>query len=382
VSASVVVIHHLILVSVVSLAAVYVIGAHPTGVSWLLSETPLHIFWDGPDFVVVFFVLSGLVLSMAAAAGAPFRPASYYSGRFVRLYLPVWGSLVIAAIAHVVVSHGSVHGATFWLNEHSGPLTVRPALHDLTLVDGAGDGEYATVLWSLRWEVTFSILLPVFLFVGSWIKPAALIILTLVVMAVAGVRFQSIYCMSPFMLGVALAFGRDRIVDWMTGPRACVLMTLSVCGLTAHWWLGSGIQQHIAVALIGFGATALVAVAMCPGVGERLFGNGPVEAIGRRSFSLYLVHEPILVAIAFALGGKPNVIVLAAISVPFIAAVTEVFYRYVERPAHTVAKATGRSVAQRVAAPKQIRLRPIQARAREVIPGGRPGAQDLFHREP
>jgi len=63
--------------------------------------------------------------------------------------------------------------------------------------------------------------------------------------------------------------------------------------------------------------------------------------IGKRSFTLYLVHEPIVVAAAFALGGRPSVIVLAAVSLPVIAIVTEVFYRYVERPTHRLARSLG-----------------------------------------
>ena len=59
------------------------------------------------------------------------------------------------------------------------------------------------------------------------------------------------------------------------------------------------------------GATGLVATAMVPGPFGRWLETRPMQAVGRRSFSLYLVHEPIVVATAFALGGRPSTLLLA-----------------------------------------------------------------------
>jgi peptidoglycan/LPS O-acetylase OafA/YrhL len=64
VAASVVVVHHLILASVAGLAIAYTAGPRSHGIDHLLTYTPLHVIWAGPQFVIVFFVLSGLVLSL------------------------------------------------------------------------------------------------------------------------------------------------------------------------------------------------------------------------------------------------------------------------------------------------------------------------------
>lgn len=338
IAASVVVIHHLLLASVVSLAAVYLTGAHPVGLARLLSYTPLHIIWAGPEFVIVFFVLSGLVLSLAAAAGARFIARQYYPNRFIRLYVPVWGSLIVGAVAHVVISHASVHGATWWLNHHHERLTLHRAAYDSTLVYEAGDPQFSGVLWSLRWEVYFSILLPVFLFVGSKVRFELLTAATLGVILVGATSHQTLHYLPPFMLGVALAYGRDRLRAWMTPARAWSLLGLAVIGLTADWWLRNGFGRHVALMLVAAGAMCAVAVAMCPGFFADFLNRRPVNLVGKRSFSLYLVHEPVIVATAFALGGKPSPIVLAVVALPVIAIVTELFYRGVERPAHNLAR--------------------------------------------
>jgi peptidoglycan/LPS O-acetylase OafA/YrhL len=54
-----------------------------------LSYTPLHLVWAGPEAVLVFFVLSGLVLSAATQGRSDFRWSAYYPSRLMRLYLPV-----------------------------------------------------------------------------------------------------------------------------------------------------------------------------------------------------------------------------------------------------------------------------------------------------
>ena len=55
--------------------------------------------WDGTGAVLVFFVLSGFVLTLAftgpAKSGEP-RWANYYARRIPRLYVPVWAAIALA----------------------------------------------------------------------------------------------------------------------------------------------------------------------------------------------------------------------------------------------------------------------------------------------
>ena len=331
-AASIVVVQHLLLASVAGLAALYLGGANASGAK---------VSWAGPEAIIVFFVLSGLVLSLGAAAGKRFVASFYYPCRLARLYVPVWGALIVAAVAHEVIVHRFVPGATWWLNGHAGPLTLHRAAFDSTLVYEAGDGQFSSVLWTLRWEVIFSVLLPAFLFVGSRVRWDLLVVATIVVIAFGGGKYELARYLAPFMLGVALAYGRGRITEWMTPRKARLLLIGSIASLTADWWLRTGFVSHIGLGLVAAGATGLVTVAMCPGSFANFLNSRPLRLVGQRSFTLYLVHEPIVVAAAFALGGRPSVIVLAAVSLPVIAIVTEVFYRYVERPTHRLARSLG-----------------------------------------
>jgi len=138
-AALVVVLHHALLASAPNLASVYSVSPSASlgKVEWLLAYTPLHIVWAGQEFVVVFFVLSGFVLSLPAVRGKQQPASSYYPSRLLRLYIPVWGALAFAAVMHVAVNHRAVDGASFWLNTHSQALGLGGLTREATLVTGA-----------------------------------------------------------------------------------------------------------------------------------------------------------------------------------------------------------------------------------------------------
>ena len=73
-------------------------------------------------------------------------------------------------------------------------------------------------------------------------------------------------------------------------------------------------------------------------------GNGSlVRWLGMRSFSLYLIHEPIVVSVTFALRSN-NAFLVAMLALPLSLLVTEAFFRLMERPSHRLAQAAGRVI--------------------------------------
>jgi peptidoglycan/LPS O-acetylase OafA/YrhL len=378
-AALVVLLHHTLLASQPTLAGPYNVGPYPTSgsLAWLITFTPLHIFWAGGEFVVLFFVLSGFVLSLPTArSGKQPRIASYYPSRFLRLYLPVWAALLFAAALHFLGSHASLRGASWWLNGHSQALTLEGLRQDAGLLSKQTGLSWALpdVLWSLRWEVLFSLALPLLLMLavrvrswhaygvalpvrahgrppGAWHSWSTILaLLCLLALARHGSN-EYLLELPPFLLGMLLAFRFAQIQRLALALRArtprntCAQLLLGavcICALTADWWIpGEG------AAITGLGAV-LVALGAClmliAALSVRAFGAFLCSSVmawtGKRSYSLYLVHSPIVVALAFAYRGhmSPGYL-LGAISLSLLAAA--LFFHFFEAPAHRLARRLG-----------------------------------------
>ncbi len=359
-AAFVVLLHHCLLTSP-SFAIAYRSKVPPVVHDWgwaaLLTYTPLHLVWDGPAAVMMFFILSGYVLTSPFASGKRGGWPSYYAQRFLRLYLPVWGALLFALIAVTVVQRHYTPGATYFVNLHAtAPHGVMQAARNATLL--LKTGWLDSPLWSLRFEVAFSAVLPLAVWYGAvarrWWAPKMFLCLAVIVL---GWKLHGTFLeFAPaFGLGVVLAFEQDRFRQWTSVLRRphWILFTAGCLILISAYWdlWGLGLGR---IAPIGQGLAAIggcgVLIAMRDWSGARAAGSAaPVQWLGKRSFSLYLIHEPIVLTVAFALGGRPRLGLLLLISIPLALMFAELFYRLVERPSHRLARGAGRAVSFRSA---------------------------------
>ncbi|QKS88052.1 acyltransferase family protein [Curtobacterium flaccumfaciens] len=342
VAAAVVLIHHGLLV-VPTLSDGNNGQPIPANRAWLV-DTPLHVFWAGGEAVFVFFVLSGFVLTLPALRRAQDWIA-YYPSRLLRLYIPVIASVGLALALFLLVPRTPEAGASGWLLRHVEPLTAGGLLGDLTLV---APTRLNSPLWSLTWEVAFSLLLPLFVLIAKathrvwWLTAIAALLLSAL-----GRQYREDWLMylPMFLLGSALAAGWERIPEIRRGP-GWVLAGLAVLGITFEWWLPrSLVGIHVPMVVV---ASAGLIVLLCGKwlPAERVM-LGPVpRALGRLSFSLYLVHEPITVSVAYLLPTSvPWLTMLVAIPVAVV--VAGLFARLVELPAHRLAKRVARTITAR-----------------------------------
>jgi peptidoglycan/LPS O-acetylase OafA/YrhL len=89
--------------------------------------------------------------------------------------------------------------------------------------------------------------------------------------------------------------------------------------------------------------------------------------LGKVSFSLYLVHVPVLATLAFSWGDENWPLVLLA-GMPLSVLVAWAFYAVVERPAHLLARASARGTRHLFSS------RYAEAEARAASPSGEHGA--------
>lgn len=344
-AAFVVLIHHCFLVSPQLSSAVDSNGTGPFDLwVWWATFTPLHLLWAGQEAVYVFFILSGFVLTLPFVGNSRPNWAAYFPKRIVRIYLPVWASLVLALGVAWAFPRVADPEFSSWVNLHD---ELPKVLSDALLLWGAGS--LNSPLWSLQWEMTFSLLLPLYVVAAEAFRRRWLVgIAGLAVLIGAGamVHMTGPVYILIFGVGALMATRLDVLEGWSRRIGRWGWMSLFGASmvLLSFRWVFPQVQFGIATATLGGALLIYAFIAWPPTIA--MGNNFLVHWLGMRSFSLYLVHEPILVSVAFFLHAtNPLHVSLFAVPVSLLAA--EVFFRLVERPSHRLAGLIGRAVTNR-----------------------------------
>lgn len=355
VAAVVVVVHHALLTFPQLADAYYERNRTGEGpLSWALAYTPLHLVWAGTEAVYLFFILSGIVLVLPVLrAGRRFSWLAYYPQRIVRLYLPViaavaWGALIVLFVGRFTDARlGS------WMNARPPGYTPSGLAQDITLVFGTS--RVISPLWSLRWEVLFSLLLPIFVVLAVvatrlwWLKLSAVFLL---IPLGSALDSPYLFYLPMFAVGALLVAewqklgtmlrGLDRTRwGWPAFSLIAVLLT------TITWTLaGLGVPRAIDpyvdwIPVVGVAMLVLLA-GFCGRV-RRVLESPIPRWLGTISFSLYLVHEPLIIAarlLTFPLSAWVGLL----ISIPLAFGLAFLFARFIEQPAHMLSKWIGSKV--------------------------------------
>lgn len=358
-----VVLHHLYLVATPVLIKQG--GSGPGSADWWLSDTPLKLATAGAEAVLVFFILSGLVVALPAIRQKHFVWSAFLGGRMIRLYLPVWASLALGTVLLLAIPRDPavVTDGSWLANANARSTTVDSLLHQSALTQASYDVN--NVLWSLRWELAFSALLPLFVAIAVLVRRRwwAAAIAAVVLSAVgAQTNTAALQYLPIFFLGTLLAVQLDVLREWirrrMLRPRARLwsagLVTGSLLLLIAGWLIrfvapAGTLANDLTTDVEAVGALGLVIAAIGAPFLRRGLESRACQWLGRVSFSLYLVHVPIIATLAFALGDRMWWLVVA-IGIPLSLVAAWAFYTVIEGPSHRLAQWTTARIAARVSA--------------------------------
>lgn len=319
----------------------------------------LGLVSDGSVAVAIFFVLSGVVLTLPfLGAGGWRRWLAYYPRRVLRLYLPVWASIVLAVGWYLAVPRRTGDDLPWWVADHAHPIALRPLAQAFTLTRTTF---LNTPLWSLVWEVAFSLLLPLFVLTVSgrrrW-ERLALVGAAFAAIAVGGlINVGALIMLPQFLIGAVIATSIEplqRALGRVPRPGRWGIAALAVGLVWVSWveWL-LDLPAFAPIAWVAkVAASTLIVLAFLGFPRVMAFADTrPVQWLGRISFSLYLVHEPLLVSLRLLLApAQPSFWLMAALGVPLSLALGHAFYVVIERPAHRLAQFVGRWVRHRLAA--------------------------------
>ena len=320
----------------------------------LLKYTPLHIFWSGHEAVILFFVLSGFVLSMPFISKNNVQYTSFLAKRICRIYIPYLAALGAGILALSIVDHREIDGLSAWVNRiWQEPLNAQVIWSHILLIGMVNNDAIDPVIWSLVHEMRISLffpllMLPVVRF--GWRTN----LLIAAVLAFSGFMVQylvsqyaehwndfgmSIQYSALFIIGGLLAKHRtvlSQCFQAMARQHKSMLGILAVMLYTYPWWFMHDVKllhrPIIDDAVVGAGASIMVVIALTPGIVSGILTCRAAVYLGRVSYSLYLYHAIVLLACLHLLYGSIPVWAIWPISFVLTIAVSTLAYYATEIP--------------------------------------------------
>lgn len=298
--------------------------------------------WNlGAPGVDVFFVLSGYVLALPHLHhGRPMHFVPFVLRRLRRLY-PAYLAAVLLAL---VLKH--LHGPeklTEIVTRWQQPLTLRELGENLFLLSPTMDMQSLNpVVWTLQVELHMALVFPLLLMlVGRTPVPSTTVLLLgLLVGFVGGFFVQSVGMLPLFLLGALLAKHTKEVEDlFRRFPllRHGALVADLALVFHRHWLTHEDLFYVRYIS--GLGAALLIPGILTSRSLKHFLQQPALQALGKVSYSLYLVHEPILFFVAShlysPLGGSMWTGVLTVL---VSLGVATLFYRWFERPVFTPEK--------------------------------------------
>lgn len=275
--------------------------------SRILDFSPLHFWWEGSAAVSMFFVLSGLVLSLKYFQHGHMPDLSQFDlirfliGRVFRIWFPYVLMLVLSALlfrqtyGHEVL--GTVLAPSDWIVGmwHNYPLDLEDISREAFLLDMPDLIVLLPQSWTLSVELVLSLLLPVGLLLvdrgTSWV-----VFFSVLAIGLLGVSSFLLH----FLLGLTLARYLVPIQGYLSAkpwPRRGLLvvgiMFYTTATLLPNEWIGAqGIWMGT-----GLGAGMILMFVLASARAQSVLSNSLLRLIGKVSYSTYLIHMAILICL-------------------------------------------------------------------------------------
>ncbi|HEY2790833.1 MAG TPA: acyltransferase [Micromonosporaceae bacterium] len=296
-------------------------------------------FIYGRFAVVVFIVLSGFSLSVAPArhdwrlGGV----STFARRRAWRILPPYWAALVFSVLMtwFVVAQPG-------WPEPTGRSIVVNAALLQDAIVVPSPNRAF----WSIAIEAQLYILLPLMLLTirhfgrTAMVSTVALAVITLGLAAPYSAQIQYtldlavLFAVGVAAAGIVRAGERVRGWPWRWFALIAAVPVVALILVKGSVWT---IDNFFWVDIAWAPAIALLLVAVATGR-PRLLDSRPARGLGRISYSLYLTHAPIVIAVYYGVvegrvaPGVPTFFVLIATVVPLTVGFAAIFASVFELP--------------------------------------------------
>ncbi|WP_028551626.1 acyltransferase family protein [Paenibacillus sp. UNC451MF] len=326
-----------------------------------LNYTPLHIFWLGHESVILFFILSGFVLSLPYLAKKQVNYKDYIIRRVCRILIPSAISVLNCILLMNLLYYKEISELSKWFNYiWSKPITIQLFIEHLFLLAETDTMTLNPVLWSLIHEMRISILFPLIMFTvlkREW-KWNLVFMFSIPVLFLLTYYFllkffhyditrftgYSSYLMTPhysafFILGIILAKYRNVISVFYKRLNRVIKVSFLAIGFVAYmyvWLIMPNKSMFHSFIIndwaIAFGGSIFIIFSLNSKTIKAALLFKPVNFVGKISYSLYLYHMIVILSMTYILHEILSFEMILAISFVLSFIVASIMYYAVEFP--------------------------------------------------
>ncbi len=325
-------------------------GTHGLTALNVLKYSPLSVFLPGPETVLFFYLISGFVLALPFVDGRAPGFLRFVVKRVTRIWPAYAAACVLAFVMASVVGGSAVPSLSGWLaGAWRKPVTATTVVQHLTLVTDFPHGGFDPVIWSLIHEVRVSLVFPFLAILVLrrrrwWPALAASIAAAYAAMELMpsgqgnGSWFLTAEFLQFFVSGILLARHRSTVIERIRAAKPLTRLALTAGSLllyTPPWWMSqishAGAPFLDLECVLAATAGLLVSAIGSPRAAAVLC-TGPLQYLGRVSYSLYLVHAIVLLALLHLFYGRLPLAFLLVALWPLSLGLATLGERYIEQP--------------------------------------------------
>ena len=322
---------------------------------------PFRLLVNGHAAVMLFFVLSGFVLTLPYMRRTGLDYPGFLIKRICRIYLPYLAALALALIAdrfspHLTRAVAELPAANVWIAQTwSEPISFHKVFQHVLFIGTYDTPQFNTAFWSLVYEMRISLVFPLIAWaVLRWRMLTSVI--TAFALWIASVVFNrvipgllhlnasavadqgdTLFYAAIFILGAMLARYLATADAWFLRLRNWQVGLLAVVSIIFYSYAApTHPVRHIPPGLFdvltALGSLGFILLAINCGPAQRFLTSRLIHHLGKVSYSLYLVHGTVLFVLIHTLVGRIPLAAVFAIYLSLTVALTEIFYRVIEHP--------------------------------------------------
>jgi peptidoglycan/LPS O-acetylase OafA/YrhL len=309
----------------------------------LFENSPLKILEWGHPAVIMFFMLSGFVLSLPYINNKSQKYSKFLLKRICRIYIPYFVAISLGILLRISFNNGVVNG--LWNTPITWSIISK---HYLMLVQ-FNQNSFDPVVWSLVHEMRISIIFPIIMFIimkYNW-KICLIIGFGLSVLGIVLLHvfpngdprtnyFVSIHYCLMFIIGALMAKNLVRVKKFFQFQSFLFKIIFLLCGICLYYGgyefrlvLG---HEYSADWITTVGASIIIISALSFNKLSKTLKVRVLLFLGKISYSLYLFHLMVFLSLENIWNGVLSPFEIWIISTTVSICLATVIYHIIEKP--------------------------------------------------